>query len=149
MSPSGSQRPTPAAGKWVPAPTPAPSPFLRKGSQPEGSEDMDTIPAPSQPLHGVAAVQDMGSGGRIDLREAGEMTKPKPAPWLFACPAIHGHSMESALSHQSSQMLQDASHNRLSKVTFPQPAKQPAPCSHEMSCQHLTCPHGVPSGHTI
>lgn len=62
-------------------------------------------------LRGVAAVQAMGRGGRTDLREAGEKTKPKPAPWLYACPAIQGHSMESALSHQSFQMFQDAFHN--------------------------------------
>lgn len=39
---AGSQRPIPAAGKWLPAPTLAPSPFLRKGSQPHSSEDIDT-----------------------------------------------------------------------------------------------------------
>lgn len=61
--------------------------------------------------HPSSMVWDMGSGGRIDLREAGEKTKPKPAPWPFACPVIQRHSMESVLSHQSFQVLQDASHN--------------------------------------
>lgn len=40
-------------------------------------------------LRGAAAVQDMGSGGSTDLREAGEKTKPETAPQLLAClPAL-------------------------------------------------------------
>lgn len=125
--------------------------LLRKGSQPQGSEDIDTSQAWASSVVWLQCRTWEVVAVPTSEKQVRRQSQKQLLSSLPACPAIQGHGMESGLSHQSFHMLQDASHQHLQGA----PAKQPAPCSHEMCSQHPTCPHtlapvpGVPSGHEI